>query len=94
MPDPIFRVKEPDPEIYQRVGKVAAEWAWVEMLLGEMLAHFCHADHGSMYVITQNVAIATVTGWLRTLVDMNQFIARLEDVSSSVVRNRRTVYRC
>jgi hypothetical protein len=70
MPDPILDVKEPGPEIYQRIGQVAADWAYVEMLLGEMLAHFCHADHGSMYVITQNVAIATVTGWLRTLVEI------------------------
>jgi hypothetical protein len=56
--------------ILQRIGKIASEWAWVEMLLGEMLAHFCHADPGSMYVITHNVSVATQTDWLRTLAEI------------------------
>lgn len=37
------------------------------MLVAEMLAHFCQADHGSMYVITQSVGVASQTDWLRTL---------------------------
>jgi hypothetical protein len=55
------------PDFQQRIGRIAVEWSWIEMLLGEMLAHFCRADHGSMYVITQSVSGSTITDWLRTL---------------------------
>lgn len=55
------------PDFQQRIGRIAVEWSWIEMLLGEMLAHFCKADHGSMYVITQSVSGSTITDWLRTL---------------------------
>lgn len=67
MPTPILGTADPDPTIFQRVGKIASEWAWVEMILSEMLAHFCQADHGSMYVITKNVSASTITDWIRTL---------------------------
>lgn len=67
MASPILGVVDPDPEIYQRIGKVSAEWGWIEMLLSEMLAHFCSAQPGAMYVITQNVSSASIIGWLRTL---------------------------
>lgn len=67
MTAPLLGVINPGPEIYQRIGTVAAEWAWLEMLLAEMLAHFCHAQPGAMYVITQNVSAASIIGWLRTL---------------------------
>jgi hypothetical protein len=50
---------------------VAAEWAWIELLLGEMLAYFCRADPGSMYVITQHTSASTVIGWLQTLIGLN-----------------------
>lgn len=70
MPDSILGVTPPESTIYERIGKIASEWAWVEMLLGEALAHFCHADPGSMYVITHNVSVATQTDWLRTLTEI------------------------
>jgi hypothetical protein len=81
MPDPLFQAVPPEPAIYERVGRIAAEWSWVEMLLGETLSHFCHADPGSMYVITQNVSAATVTDWLRTLVQ----IKVKEDTSAKII---------
>ncbi len=74
MPDPILNTKTPDPEILMKIGTVASEWAWIEMLLAEMLAQFCDANHGAMYVITQNVSNATVTDWLRILTEL-----RVED---------------
>lgn len=67
MANPILGVIDPGSDIYQRIGKVAIEWAWIEILLGEMLSHFCRADPGAMYVITQTVSAATITSWLRTL---------------------------
>lgn len=70
MPSRILGVTDPDSEIYNRIGKVATEWSWIEMLLAEMLAHFCHADHGAMYVVTQSVSSASIIGWLRTLTDI------------------------
>lgn len=70
MPAPIIGAQSVDNEVYIRIGRVAAEWSYVEMLLSEMLAHFCHADPGSMYVITQDVSIASVTSWLRTLTEI------------------------
>ena len=71
MPIPILGATAPESAILQRIGKIASEWAWVEMLLGEMLAHFCRADPGSMYVITHNVSVATQTDWLRTLAEIH-----------------------
>lgn len=68
MPDQVFNVEPPDEQIYSRIGKVAAEWSWVEWLLGEFLSHLCEANPGAMYVITKNVASATVTDWLKTLI--------------------------
>ncbi|MEX2450433.1 MAG: hypothetical protein WD407_06215 [Rhodospirillales bacterium] len=69
MTNPILSTKDPDPQIYQRIGKIAAEWSWVEMLLSEMLAHFCRAGP-VMYVVTQRIATTTITGSLRTLADI------------------------
>jgi hypothetical protein len=82
MTDPIFGVTDPDPEIYARIGKVATNWSRVETLMGEMLAHFCSADHGSMYVITQNVSNSTVVGWLRTLTEVR---VKERDVSDVIL---------
>ena len=70
MPDPILDEQEVDELIYTKIGAVAAEWSWVETLLADMLAHFYSADHGSMYVITQDVSVSTVVGWLRILTDV------------------------
>jgi hypothetical protein len=67
MPNPILDAKPVSTEILALIGSVSTEWAWIEMLLAEMLAHFCSADHGSMYVITQSVSAASLTNWLRTL---------------------------
>jgi hypothetical protein len=67
MPHAILDLKQLSPEFYQRIGRVAAEWGWVEMVLHEMLAFFCKADPGSMYVITQSVGVSSVVGWLRIL---------------------------
>jgi hypothetical protein len=80
MPNPILGATAPDTEIYTRIGKVAAEWAWIEILLAEMLAHSCHADPGAMYVITQNVSAATITDWLRTLTQI-----QIKDAPSATV---------
>ena len=70
MPNPMFQATAPEAAIYERVGRIACEWSWVEMLLGETLSHFCDADPGSMYVISHNVSAATITDWLRTLIQI------------------------
>lgn len=67
MPNPILDAKPVSTEILALIGSISTEWAWVEMLLADMLAHFCSADHGSMYVITQSVSAASLTNWLRNL---------------------------
>ena len=67
MPHEILGAPAPCQEIYQRIGKIAAEWSWIEKLLAEMVAHFCVAEPGAMYVITNTVSGATMTDWLRTL---------------------------
>jgi hypothetical protein len=56
--------------IHQKIGAVASEWAWIESLLSEMVSHFCAADPGAMYVVTQNVGTATIINWLRTLIEI------------------------
>lgn len=70
MPNPILGAPDPGPIIYQKIGIIASEWSWIESLLSEMLSHFCAADPGAMYVITQNIAASTIVGWLRTLVEI------------------------
>lgn len=80
MPNPILAAADPDLQIYTRIGKIAAEWSWVEMLLAEMMGHFCSANPGAMYVVTQNVSNATLTGWLRTLIDI-----RVKDADTAKV---------
>jgi hypothetical protein len=70
MPDAILGERAPSAEVYRRIGQVAAEWGWVEQLLADMLAHFCHAEPGAIYVLTQNVSNSTVGSWLRTLIDI------------------------
>lgn len=67
MPHAILSHSEPEHDILKLIGTVATEWSWIEMLQNEMLSFFCSSDPGAMYVITQNVSAATVTGWLRTL---------------------------
>lgn len=62
MPHSLLGSKQLSPEFYQRIGRVATEWGYVEMMLHEMLAFFCKAEPGSMYVITQSVATASVVG--------------------------------
>ncbi len=56
-----------DETILNRIGRVTTEWAWVERLMGELLAYMCKADASRMYVITQNVSSSAVNGWLATL---------------------------
>ncbi len=56
-----------DETILNRIGRVTTEWAWVERLMGELLAYMCKADASRMYVITQNVSSSAVSGWLSTL---------------------------
>lgn len=71
MPDESFAITPPDPSILERIGRVAYEWSWVEGLLGEFLSYLCKADPGAMYVITRNVATATVADWVKTLLQIN-----------------------
>jgi hypothetical protein len=67
MPDPILGEKAPDASILQRIGNVATEWSWIESMLAEMLAFYCRADPGSLYVITQKTASSSQIEWLRVL---------------------------
>lgn len=60
----------PSPEILQRIGTVASEFSWIELLTAEMLSHFLSADSGSMKVLTQSVSNSTITDWIRVLVSM------------------------
>lgn len=70
IPDPILGASDCDPGIYERIGRIATEWSWVELLLSDMLSYFCRAESGSMYVITQSVSISSIIGWLQTLVEI------------------------
>ncbi len=70
MPHPEIGISPPDKEIYARIGMVASEWAYIEMLLDKMLAHFISAPPGTTYVITQTVGSASIVQWIRTLIDV------------------------
>lgn len=86
MTNPICGTRDPDPGIYQRIGQVTSEWAWIKLILGETLAHFCHADPGAMYVITQNASSASITDWLRTLTQIQVKDAPSAEVILSLLK--------
>jgi len=55
--------------ITQGVGEIVIAWARVESLLAEFLSFLLQADHGSMYVLNQDVASSTQLKWIRTIAD-------------------------
>lgn len=77
-----------DPPLLQALGKIVYHWAYVEMLEGAFLAHLLNADQGLTHVVTQNVSGATLTDWLRTLVQIrfkdDETRARISDLLSRI----------
>ena len=59
--------REIAPEFHERLGRIITNWAVIEALQAEFLAHLLQADPGSMYIMTQNVSAKTVTSWIRTM---------------------------
>ncbi len=59
--------REIEPEFHERLGRIITNWAVIDSLQTEFLAHLLQADPGSMYIMTQNVSAKTVTGWIRTM---------------------------
>lgn len=55
------------PEITQGLGDIVIAWARVESLTAEFLSFLLQADHGSMYVLNQDIAGGTQMKWIRTL---------------------------
>jgi len=87
MPHAMLNAPAPDKEIYARIGMVASEWSYVELLLDEMLSHYCQADPGSMYVITRTVANASIIGWLRTLLEIKVKDLNTRDVITDLLND-------
>jgi hypothetical protein len=96
MPDTMPELLTPD--FLVRIGRVSVRWSFVEALEGEFLSHLLAADPGGMYVITQNVAGSTITGWLRVLCKMRYTHAtsldRLNDLFNRIdeARGERNSY--
>jgi hypothetical protein len=56
--------------LLERLGAIVYRWAFIEWVQGEFLGYLLHADKGRIYLITQSISGATITGWLRTLAPM------------------------
>jgi hypothetical protein len=59
---------EIDPALFERLGRVVYQWAFVEMVQGMFLAFLLRADQGLVYVATTNISGSTLNDWIRTLV--------------------------
>jgi hypothetical protein len=56
-----------DSELCLRIGQIVTRWSAVEYLIALLLGTFLNADQGGMTIITNNVAAALQTKWLRAL---------------------------
>lgn len=56
-----------EPEILAKLGEIVAEWGYVEMMVGELVAFLVSADPALMYIITNNFSASTLSDWARTL---------------------------
>lgn len=59
-----------DTQLMTMLGRVVTTWSLVEGYTTELVAFLLEADPGSFYVVSRNVANATVTDWARTLATM------------------------
>lgn len=67
VPDPLGIA----PRLYTLLGQAVTRWSYVEAEMNNLLAYLLHADAGSMYVVTQSVAAATVSNWTRVMSEVH-----------------------
>ncbi len=60
-----------DPELTSRLGQVVIRWASVDGWISALLATLVKGDHGAMMLITNNLATATQTRWIRGLMKLH-----------------------
>lgn len=61
------KARNPNARMYEYLGRICASWSIVETHLGALLAFMMESNPSYMFVITESVAGATITNWVRIL---------------------------
>lgn len=77
-----------EPELLQRLGLVVVRWSGLEKWVSELFSFMMKASPGLMYVVTESISQNTLTGWIRTLLDIMEtppaIEAELRDVLNDI----------
>ena len=74
-----------EPELLERLGLVVVRWALIEQYLSQLFMKLaeCHEVYGQ--VITTNVSQNSISGWIRTLLDIQRIPEALENEISELL---------
>ena len=90
--------REIEPELLQQLGLVIVRWSLIEAWVNDLFVAMTEADAASMIVVTTNVSQSSITGWIRTLLDVRQtppdLAEEIRDVLNEVdeIRNERNAF--
>lgn len=70
MPTDGPETRQIEPELLQRLGRLIVEWSYVEILVQDVFAWATGGERGIMNVVTKNVSLGSITGWLRTVANV------------------------
>jgi len=63
---------EISPAILAGLGRVVVKWSYLEMMTADLFTHLSKGDSAAMIVVTSNVSANSLSGWVRTLLDISQ----------------------
>jgi hypothetical protein len=72
MPMAIIEFAKINPELTQRLGQIAINWAVIEAWLGHMLGTLIDADLGGANVLTSEMGAATVIKAIKNVIAINE----------------------
>lgn len=79
MPSDDQETRQIEAELLERLGRVVIGWARVERLVADLFSATLiksdagqPVDPGSLIIVTQNVSLATLTAWIRTMIEVRQ----------------------
>lgn len=64
------QIREIEPEILQRLGALIVASALIETSLSNLFTRLSEGEFGLMHIVTANVSQSTLSGWIRTLLDV------------------------
>ena len=77
MPTDAVKMPQIDPALLERLGCLVVWWAFVETLVADLFVATLTRgnatqpiDPGTLAIVTKNVSQATLTDWIRTMIDV------------------------